>query len=375
MSAGETPSAEQPSSGSSRFPDPFAPDSPPPQARQPRPPAQQSGSPSQQSGPQVADPAVGSAAGDERLRPPAPVPSVGASAPPLHPATASADTRPTDPSADRPVAPGAQDLPWKATAERRDLWGPKQTALEGTVRGPASREVSAPRPSWLVRLGAPVVLGGLAGLAALLVVLGTGLGGPVLALGAAVGVGAVALGGVGVAVNRPRSGSAERPVIDASVAGGTREVLKRILEADAATRDRVAQLRPQASAAPATQVLDDVDALLTRIDALVGAEQLQQMRPSAGEVTMLEGIATRYVPDLVDAAADIISFLRTFAGSAREEALENLASIDRQLDVLGEGVERIESDLVGGVSRSLEVHSEFLRQRFADQHLDPIIDV
>ncbi|MFB9999161.1 hypothetical protein ACFFLC_00160 [Brachybacterium conglomeratum] len=323
MSAGETPSAEQPSSGSSRFPDPFAPDSPPPQALQPEPPAQQ----------------------------------------------------PT-PSADGPsAAPGAQDLPWKATAERRDLWGPKQTALEGTVRGPASREVSAPRPSWLVRLGAPAVLGGLAGLATLLVVLGAGLGGPVLALGAAVGIGAVALGGVGVAVNRPRTGSAERPVIDASVAGGTREVLERILEADAATRDRVAQLRPQASAAPATQVLDDVDALLTRIDALVGAEQLQAMRPSAGEVTMLEGIATRYVPDLVDAAADIISFLRTFAGSAREEALANLASIDRQLDVLGEGVERIESDLVGGVSHSLEVHSEFLRQRFADQHLDPIIDV
>ncbi|MFL0458200.1 hypothetical protein ACH0CV_12765 [Brachybacterium paraconglomeratum] len=323
MSAGETPSAEQPSSGSSRFPDPFAPDSPPPQAHQPEPPAQ----------------------------------------------------RPT-PSADGPsAAPGAQDLPWKATAERRDLWGPKQTALEGTVRGPASREVSAPRPSWLVRLGAPVVLGGLAGLATLLVVLGTGLGGPVLALGAAVGVGAVALGGVGVAVNRPRSGSAERPVIDASVAGGTRAVLERILEADASTRDRVAQLRPQASAAPATQVLDDVDSLLTRIDALVGAEHLQEMRPSAGEVTMLEGIATRYVPDLVDAAAEIIGFLRTFAGSAREEALANLASIDRQLDVLGEGVERIESDLVGGVSRSLEVHSEFLRQRFADQHLDPIIDV
>ncbi|MGP5260707.1 hypothetical protein ACTXMW_12050 [Brachybacterium paraconglomeratum] len=367
MSAGETPSAEPPSSGSSRFPDPFAPDSPPPQAHQPRPPAQHSGSPAQQSGPQVADPAVGSASGTEPLSEPAPAPSAGASAATPHPAT---------PSADGPSAgPGAQDLPWKATAERRDLWGPKQTALEGTVRGPASREVSAARPSWLVRLGAPVVLGGLAGLAALLVVLGTGLGGPVLALGAAVGVGAVALGGVGVAVNRPRSGSAERPVIDASVAGGTREVLERILEADAATRDRVAQLRPQASAAPATQVLDDVDALLTRIDALVGAEQLQQMRPSAGEVTMLEGIATRYVPDLVDAAADIISFLRTFAGSAREEALANLASIDRQLDVLAEGVERIESDLVGGVSRSLEVHSEFLRQRFADQHLDPIIDV
>jgi len=322
VSAGETPSAERPSSGSSRFPDPFAP---------------------------------------------------GSEATPAHP---SATSQPADPSpGTQPAAPGDQDLPWKATAERRDLWGPRETALEGTVHRPASREVSLPRPSWLVRLGAPVVLGGLAGLAALMVVLGTGLGGPVLALGAAAGVGVLTLGGVGLAVNRPRTSPAQRPVLDASVPGGTREVLERILAADESTRARVRELRPQAAAAPAAQVLDDVDSLLTRIDALVGAEQLQSMRPSSGEVTMLEGMATRYVPDLVDAAADILGFLRTFAGSAREEALENLASIDRQLEVLAEGVERIESDLVGGVSRSLEVHSEFLRQRFADQHLDPIIDV
>lgn len=322
MSAGETPPAERPDSGSCRLPDPHASENAP------------------------------------RAEPPAPDASTSA-----------------DSVAAQPTAPGDRDLPWKATAERRDLWGPRETTLEGSVHGPASREVSLPRPSWLLRLGGPVVLGALAGLATLIVVLGTGLGGPVLALGAGVGVGVLALGGVGVAVNRPRSARPARPVLDASVSGGTREVLERILAADETTRARVQELRPQASAAPAAAMLDDVDSLLTRIDALVGAEQLQAMRPSAGEVTMLEGISTRYVPDLVDAAADILGFLRTFAGSAREEALENLASIDRQLAVLAEGVERIESDLVGGVSHSLEVHSEFLRQRFADQHLDPIIDV
>jgi hypothetical protein len=315
------PSADGPSSGSNRLPDSPAPDSPPSSAPE--------------SGPSAR----------------------------------------TEPSASPEPAPGDRDLPWKATAERRDLWGPRETALEGTVHGPASREVSLPRPSWLLRLGAPVALGALAGLATLIVVLGTGLGGPLLALGAGAGVGVLALGGVGVAVNRPRSAPADRPVLEASVPDGTREVLERILSADEATRARVQELRPQASAAPAAEVLDHVGTLLTRIDALVGSEQLQSMRPSAGEVTMLEGIATRYVPDLVDAAADVLGFLRTFAGSAREEALANLASIDRQLEVLAEGVERIESDLVGGVSHSLEVHSEFLRTRFADQHLDPIIDV
>ena len=311
MSAGDEPSAERPTSGSSRFPDPFAPPAPPPG---------------------------------------------GTTAP--------------DPT------PGDQDLPWKATPDRRDLWGPVEKPLQGTVRSPASRAVGPARRSPLVRFGAPVVLGGLAALAALAVVLGTGLGGPVLALAAAAGVGVVTLGGVGAAANRPLPAATARPVLDASVPDSTRTVLEKILTADATTGEQVARLRPQAGSTPtATSVLDHVEALLTRIDALVGAEQLQSLRPSAGEVTMLEGIACRYVPDLVDAAADTIGFLQTFEGTARQEALENLASIDQQLNVLAEGVEQIEADLVGGVSRSLEVHAEFLRARFADQHLNPIIDV
>src|SRR5699024_11041266 len=83
---------------------------------------------------------------------------------------------------------------------------------------------------------------------------------------------------------------------------GCPAVLEKILTADATTGEQVARLRPQAGSTPtATSVLDHVEALLTRIDALVGAEQLQSLRPSAGEVTMLEGIACRHVPDLVDA--------------------------------------------------------------------------
>src|SRR5699024_11041267 len=81
--------------------------------------------------------------------------------------------------------------PWKATPDRRDLWGPVEKPLQGTVRSPASRAVGPARRSPLVRFGAPVVLGGLAALAALAVVLGPGLGGPVGALAAAAGVGGV----------------------------------------------------------------------------------------------------------------------------------------------------------------------------------------
>ncbi|WP_394214917.1 hypothetical protein [Brachybacterium vulturis] len=311
MSAQHDPSAEQPTSGTNRFPDPFAPA-------------------------------------------------------PTTPASAAAPTS----------SPGDQDLPWKATAERRDLWGPLQQPLQGTVRPPTSKAVGRPRRSPLVRFGAPVLLGGLAAVLTLVVGLGTGLAGPLLALAAAAGVGVVTLGGSGALLNAPRRDRAERPVLDASVPDRTRAVLSTILEADATTREQIGTLRPQASSTPsAATVLEDVEALVTRIEALVATEQLQSLRPSAGEVTMLEGIACRYVPDLVGAASDTLGFLQTFEGSARQEALENLESIGRQLSVLSEGVEQIEADLVGGVSRSLEVHAEFLRARFADQHLNPIIDV
>lgn len=341
MSAGHDPSAEEPSSGNSRFPDPFAPPAPPPES------------------------------GTRAHRAPAAQPFRAQASPtqstPAHSAERAGGT----------PAPGDQDLPWKATAERRDLWGPVQKPLEGTVRSPSSKAVGRPRRrSPLVRFGAPVLLGGFAAVLTLVVGLGTGLAGPLLALAAAAGVGVVTLGGSGALLNAPRRDPGERPVLDASASEGTRAMLEKILAADASTRERIAQLQPQArSTAPAATVLEDVESLVTRIDALVGTEQLQSQRPSAAEVTMLEGIACRYVPDLVDAAADTIGFLRTFEGSARQEALENLESVDRQLNVLAEGVEQIEGDLVGGVSRSLEVHAEFLRARFADQHLNPIIDV
>ena len=40
--------------------------------------------------------------------------------------------------------------------------------------------------------------------------------------------------------------------------------------------------------------------------------------------------------------------------------------------MLSEGIDRIENDIVSGVTRSLEVHSEFLRNRFADDRRDPL---
>ncbi|GAA1488847.1 hypothetical protein GCM10009626_15930 [Brachybacterium sacelli] len=275
-----------------------------------------------------------------------------------------------------PVAPGDVDLPWKATPERRSLWGPVERPLEGTVHDPGSDAVGrSRRRSGLFAVGVPLLAGGLVGVACLVLGLGTAIVGPLGALGLAAGAGVLVAGGSGVAVRALRQSSTPQVTTGTDGPDTTARMLEEVRRATAETRQRTRQLRHRASEPTVGLTLEHVESLLRRIDALADSETLRAQRPYEGEVTMLEGMATRYLPELVDAAADIIGFLDTFAGSARQEALENLEDIDQQLTVLGDGLEQIESDLVAGVSRSLEVHAEFLRTRFADQHLNPIIDV
>ena len=85
-------------------------------------------------------------------------------------------------------------------------------------------------------------------------------------------------------------------------------------------------------------------------------------------------MAARYVPELVRALEDTVGFLSPVTGEAREKALANLQSIDQQLSALGEELDRIEHDIVAGVTRSLDVHSEFLRRRLPEQGRSPVED-
>lgn len=274
--------------------------------------------------------------------------------------------------------PGDMDLPWKATAERRDLWGPVQKPLEGKVHSPGSastsKELARPRQNPLLSVGVPLLTGGAAAFAVAALGVAGVLAAPVAVI-AAIGAGVVAAGGTGGVLYSLRPKPSPLLTAGADIPDSTREMLETILHATAQTRGRTRTLRTSTSDPTALQVLSHVDSLLLRIDALAGTEQIQTLRPSAGEVTMLEGMASRYLPELVDAAEDTIGFLSTFAGDARATAQQNLHGIDQQLTVLGDGIERIEQDMVAGVSRDLDVHAEFLRRRFADQHLSPIIDV
>ncbi len=310
------------------------------------------------------------------LTPPRPAAAPGPhTAPAPHASPARSATQST--ASSRPVNPGDRDLPWKATAERRDLWGPRQSSsqvLQGPVIPPGAMVRRRPRRNPLAAFGLAVLSGGavLLGAAGLAI---SGLLSVPIAIAGGLGVGLLAslgAGGLALAI-RPRGGAV--PLLSGVESAPTGQLLQKILDANTQSRGRIGSLRPRAADATAATALRDAAALIQRIDALVATEELQRLVPSDSELILLDGIATRYVPELLDAAEDVIRFLVTFQGSAREDALRNLESINQQLGVLTEGVEQIEQDVVAGVSRSLEVHSEFLSRRFADQNLPPVLDV
>ncbi|MEE1618622.1 hypothetical protein [Brachybacterium sp. J153] len=250
-----------------------------------------------------------------------------------------------------------------------------QKPLEGAVHPPRSTAVDRPRrPGGALAAGVPLAAGGVGAVGALALGLVASLALP-LALVAALGAGVLLAGGSHLLLRALRPAPTLLVEAQTGVGEGTREVLERILRATAETRATTAALRGRAPDPAARPALDHVDALLGRLEALTGAESVQSSRPSDGSVTLLEGMATRYLPELVEAIEDTIGFLASFQGAAREDALANLTSIDHQLTVLGESLEGVERDVVAGVSRDLEVHAEFLRRRFADEHLTPIIDI
>ena len=104
-----------------------------------------------------------------------------------------------------------------------------------------------------------------------------------------------------------------------------------------------------------------------RIDALMRTEVVQSRRPYDEDVMLLEGMSTRYVPELLGAVEDNLAFLSSLTPGSQDQALQNLQVIDEQLAALNDGVDRIESELVGGAARSLNVQREFLRARLGEQ--------
>lgn len=279
-----------------------------------------------------------------------------------------------------PAALRGSHLPRAQAPQRPAPWAPGQQPLVGKVHAPLSKAVvpRRRRGRWLTH-GVPTVLAGVFGLGSFLtlgvssLVGGAGLLAPLLAgLGIAVVVG----GGSAFLLRnrgpRPvrlgRDGATEIPT-------GTRTMLEKIVKDSRQQRRRLQRMQRRARGSAVSQILHRAETLLARIDALLGSAAIQSRRASDGDVMLLEGMADRYVPELVDALEDTVGFLApTTTEDARARAIENLHSIDEQLVVLGESIDRVENDIIAGVTRSLDVHSEFLRARFSDSASDPFID-
>lgn len=123
------------------------------------------------------------------------------------------------------------------------------------------------------------------------------------------------------------------------------------------------------------QVLKQLSSLLSRIEALAQTEAVQQRQPNDGDLLMLEGIACRYLPEIVEALDDTFDFIMRFTGTALTDAVGNLVVVHDEFNVMSESVARLEQDVVRGVTHSLDVHAEFLRQRLNAQDTPSIIDI
>lgn len=267
--------------------------------------------------------------------------------------------------------------PWATSVPT--AWPTGRAPLEGTIHAPRSKAVSAPRRRgrWLT-VGVPAVLAGVLGISSFIVlgvsslVGGAGLLAPLLA---GLGIAAVIGGGTGFLLRNRRPPPVRLGRAATEIPAGTRAVFEKIVKDSREQNRRLQRMQRHARGSAVKQILQRAETLLLRIDTMLGSAALQSRRASDTDVMMLEGMADRYVPELVDALEDTVGFLApTTTEDARSRAIENLHSIDAQLVVLGDRVDRLESDLVTGVTRSLDVHSEFLRARFSDSASDPLID-
>src|SRR5699024_5329357 len=91
-----------------------------------------------------------------------------------------------------------------------------------------------------------------------------------------------------------RAGIPSRP---GSAAPRTR--LEKVVRASRQQRRRVQRMQRRARGSAVSQILQRAETLLLRIDALLGSAAIQSRRASDAEVMLLEGMADRYVPDLI----------------------------------------------------------------------------
>lgn len=112
------------------------------------------------------------------------------------------------------------------------------------------------------------------------------------------------------------------------------------------------------------------------IEALAALPALRERTRIDGDVQTLFTVATEYLPTIVNLAIENDRMHASFtSGRPRAEIAKNVEGLRAQALVLGEVIERIESDVVRGISRDAEQHAEFLRMRFAQTGVPDVLDL
>lgn len=125
-----------------------------------------------------------------------------------------------------------------------------------------------------------------------------------------------------------------------------------------------------------TQLDEDLLALCGSVEELSGQPALRSRTQTDGDVHTLFTVATDYLPTIVNLAIENDRMYASFrSGKPRAEIQRNIDGLHAQTRVLGEVIERIESDVVRGVSRDAEQHAEFLRMRFAQTGAPDLLDL
>src|SRR5699024_1922587 len=111
-------------------------------------------------------------------------------------------------------------------------------------------------------------------------------------------VGVVVGGGSGFLLRNRRPQPIRLAAPDRGMPAGTRMLLEKTVKASTQHRRRIARIRRGAPGPEVRTMLNRADVLLQRVSALLASTAMQARRASDADVILLEGMATRYIPDL-----------------------------------------------------------------------------
>ncbi|WP_201521475.1 hypothetical protein [Gulosibacter hominis] len=115
------------------------------------------------------------------------------------------------------------------------------------------------------------------------------------------------------------------------------------------------------------------------VDGTRSLARMPELRDRAvmdGAIQMLYTLATDYLPTIVNLAIENDRMHSTFSGQkSRQQVEQNIAELEPQADVLGEVLDRIETDIVRGTTHSVHEHAEFLKARFQEVGTESVLNL